>query len=308
MRIPDRMRSFFTAPRLPQTAFQISPGYISGIHLSPKNSGIQSRFIRRIEKGLVLSSYSEPNIRDRKHLSAHLKEGIKSLKSEDRKAALLLPEPSQRTFVFNFESLPSSAKEREQIIRFRIKKQMPMLAVDADLSYDVFDSSRVVAAIAKSAVVQDFENFFSENGWTVGFVGIPIIGLLGLIDWQKKGDFLLANLEEDSFSLLAVSDGRIVLCRQKTFGASGDMETWDRKTATVIQEIDNTVNFIEDHESKRLGEVWLRTGLPEEDAESIAERLLNSLPFSLIKIEERTDVGLGPNESRILAPLAGALR
>src|SRR4030042_6533266 len=131
-----------------------------------------------------------------------------------------VPERCLKILVLAFDSLPASDKERERIIRWRAKKQMAILPEDTRLSYEMVASSssrKVLAALARTPVIREYEDLFAGLGYEVGIAASPTISLLNLVDWENEKDFLVATLEEDSLGVIAVTQAEPALYRLKTF-------------------------------------------------------------------------------------------
>lgn len=257
---------FIKQPEL-DTAFQVSAGYVSGIRVSPKDRRIRHHFWLPLEEGLVRPSFVNPNIPRRDVLCAAINEGAGTLRISKHNIVLLLPDVSQRAFVLTFESLPAALEEREKVVRFRIKKLMPLLPEGVCLSYGVrpsVEGVKVLAAMAKRAVIKEYEETFAECHLKVRVAVPSFLGLLDLLPEEISEDILLVNIEQEAFSLLAYIAGEVSLFRQKSLGQErGDARPVLAQVNNIVQEVDNTANFIEDREKRRLAALWVRCGLAE---------------------------------------------
>jgi hypothetical protein len=236
-------------------------------------------------------------------------EGVEKFNVYDHGVSLLLPELSQRTFLFSFDAIPGTSKEREQIIRFRIKKQMPLLSEDVRITYDILrtkEKKKIISSVARSAVVREYENFFGQLRLKIRSVGLPLISLSHLVNWNQEKDFFLVNIERDSFSLLAVTDAEPSLYRQKPLMVrKGDNHLLER-VKNIVQEIENTAQFIRDKEKKEISSLWIRFGLLESE-EEILVNMESRLNMPIEKIESLVGLKLSLQEKKILAPLIGQL-
>ena len=303
-----RLNNFFTEQPLPSSALQVTSSYISGLHLSSKERKLKNHFVLPLPDGIIQPSFERTNIKDARLLEKKITERVEKLGMYDHGVALLLPELSQRTFVFSFDSLPNSSKEKEQVIRFRVKKQMPLLPDDVRISYDVIqakEGKKVVSSLARSSIIDDYENFFSQMRLKVRSVGIPILGLSNLIDWEKEKDFLVVNIEKDSFGLMAITNKEAYMYRQKPLMTVGEDDSAIR-VRNIVQEIENTAHFIEDKEKHKIAAVWVRLGLLERKEEMFSN-LEASLSLPVKSIDSLMGRGLASEDKRILAPLIGQL-
>jgi len=202
----DKITNYFMRQLLPRSAIQLTSSYLSGIHVSSKEGKIKNHFIFPLERGVIEPSFSNKNIKNPALLEKKIKQGLDKLHLSDNKIACLIPELSLKAFVFSFDSLPSSREHRERIIRFRVKKQIPLLPVDARFSFDRLrsnSSSKILVAVARASIIQEYEDLFSKLRLKVRAVGIPALSLYYLLKREEERDLLLINIEEDSLSLIA---------------------------------------------------------------------------------------------------------
>jgi len=303
-----KIKDFFTSPLCPPTVIQVSSSYVSGIQLDLKDGRARRHAVLELPAGILDPHFDRKNVADAAALSGILKEGLREFKGSGKKIACLVPEACLKIFVLSFDSLPASEKEREQIIRWRAKKQMAILPEDARLSYERVASSssiKILAALARTPVIREYEDLFSNLGLEVGIAASPTISLINLVDWENEKDLLVANIEEDSLGLIAVTESEPALYRLKTFsaGQEGGLR-FSQKIEAVVKEIENTVHFIEDREKREVRSLWFRSGL-KEGQEDILAGLQTGLEIEVRPILAPPWCGLDPELSAFLAPLAG---
>ncbi len=304
----DRIKGYFTQHPIPHSALQISSHYISGIRFSPKEGRIKNYFILPLEKGVIEPSFSKKNIKKPDILEKRIREGLEKLSLSEHNIACLIPELSLQTFVFSFDSLPPSRQEREQIVRFRIKKQMPILPADSRFSFRVIrsnNSEKILSAVARASVVQEYEDLFSRLRLKVRAIGVPTLSLFNLVERDKEKNLLLINIEENSLCLLAIVNSEIALYRLKSYILDSEADV-SGFVGNIIKEIENTVNFVEDREQEKVHSLLIRQGLLEND-EKMLRLLKERLPFPLKGIESCLDAELGLQEKKILSPLFGQI-
>jgi hypothetical protein len=302
------VKDYFLTPLCPPTIIQVTPSYVSGIHTDGKDGRVKRQVVFELPGGILEPHFDRKNITDPAALAGVLKEGLRKLETSGKKIACLLPESCLKILVLPFESLPSSDKEREKIIRWRAKKQMAVLPEDARLTYEAVTagpSIKVLVALARIPVIREYEDLFSGLGFDVGIASSPTISLLNLLDWKTEKDLLLANIEEDSLGLVAITQSEPALYRLKTFppGRDGGLR-FSQKVEAVVQEIENTAHFIEDREKRQVRSLWFRSGL-KEDEEDIRAGLRAALPFDVRPVLAPPACGLDAAGSAFLAPLAG---
>lgn len=301
---------WLTEPPKPQIAFQLTSRYMSGLRVTGKDKGQNKHVVLPVDAKTLRPSFSGINILEPARLETLLREGKDNLPINGHPVGVLLPEACQRTFVFSFSSLPRSPQEREQIIQHRIKKQMPMLAPNSRLAFyrmKAGEKERVFVAIANISVIKEYEGIFTRCGLKVGWVGVPIVGLYNVETWPTDRNVLLANLEENSLSLLTVIGGEVVLARQKAsfLPDSGEAGISD-KMSTILQEIENTLNFIEDQEGQTIHSLRLRLGRIS-DERIVRDTLADRLDCPVEDLTVSIPSTMRSEDRSLLAPLIGYL-
>lgn len=307
--IKDRIIEYFTKPPQFHSALYFTAKYIAGIHLSPKDKQVRNYFLLPLEEGAIEPSFTKTNINDMPSIEEKLKEGIEKLQLSEKKTACLIPELSLKAFVLSFDSLPSSMEEKQEIIRYRIKRQMGFYPEDARLSFQEIESDRekkLLVSLAKDSVIQEYEGCLNRQGLRVRALGSPVLGLYNVLNGQEE-DFLLINVEKESLSLVAVVNSEISLYRQKPFALDTQPEpSTAHQVDNIMTEVDNTAHFLEDTEKTEIRTLYVRLGFLSA-VEKMYARLEEQLPFSLKRIDLSQVERLNVKEREILSPLVGQI-
>lgn len=307
----EKIDNFFLQQPLPLAAFQLSSRYLSGLRASPPDRKIKHHFVFPFQGEVLNPSFYKKNMLDSAELDEKIKEGISKLQLVDHKVVFLLPELSQKSFVFSFDTLPASSKELEKILLFRIKKQIPVLPEDTRISFDVLKtnaSQKVLVTIARESVVREYEDFFSKFQLEVRVVGVPSLSLYNLVRGTEDENYMLIDVENDSFSLLGVINSEVSLYRQKPFSEEfHENKDFDEKWSNVVQEIRNTANFIEDKEERKISCFWVRFGV-FEPGEGALEILKDHCRCPVNPIESALSSPLPPLDKKLLSPLIGQIQ
>jgi len=324
MTILEKTKGFFFDQPKPLAAFQMASNYLTGVQLSSKDKKIKSHFTLLSEDGIIEPSFYRNNIKKLDLLSKLFDREMKKYPLTDKRVVFILPELSQKAFVLAFEKLPTHLKERDQLVQFRIKKQLPLLPDDSRIAYSLIPTKnkiRVLASVARASVIKEYENFFDRINIKVRSVGMPFEGLVNLLGKKKENEkekesvkknenknVMLVNIERDAFSLVGITSSEISLYRQKSFVLeSVDEKSLQQKNDDITLEIENTIQFLEDKENEKINSLWIRTGLHRD-----GDKMLSDLASRLSLPVEGTDTFLSgdltPNEKRILSPLLGHIQ
>ncbi|MFC2160369.1 hypothetical protein ACFLRX_01820 [Acidobacteriota bacterium] len=308
----DKAKGFFVDQPKPLAAFQMASNYLTGVQLSPRDKKIKSFFTLLLEGGIIEPSFYRNNIKKKDLLSNLFEREIKKHPLTDKRIVFVLPELSQKAFVLSFDKIPTQVKERDRLVHFRIKKQMPLLPDDARIAYSLIPTEnqvRVLASVARVSVIKEYEDFFGRLKINVRSVGMPFEGLVNLIGRKQKNDnTMLVNIEKDAFSLVGITSSEISLYRQKSFVLeSFDEKSLKQKNDDIALEIENTIHFIEDKEKTKMSSLWVRTGLPG-DGDLMLSDLAARLSIPVEGIETCLSGDLQPNEKQLLSPLLGHIQ
>ncbi len=304
MPLLKRLReSFFERP-LPDAVFDVRPDRLCGLRVAGRGRPGRGRFVLGLDKGLVAPSFDRPNLTGA-GLGLAVEQGKDALGLGGGTVSLLVPEPAVRVFILAVESLPALPEERESFIRWRVGKLMPLLPEDLRLAYDVppgFHSGKIIVAAAREAVVREYEDVFEPAGLRVGAVSVPTLSLANLRG-GPGGSGLLLNAEADRLIFLAVMDSEWTLYRQKGIGFD---QAAGPRTDTIVQELENTLHFLEDKEGKKVERVWVHAEGGEEAA-GIVSRLKEVLPLPVEPLAYEAPEDWSDREKAALAPLVGQI-
>jgi Tfp pilus assembly PilM family ATPase len=304
----NRLKNYLTEQPNPSAAFQISRSYVSGIHFSRKERRFGGHFVLPLPPGVLEPSFDRKNILDGAALEGKIREGTRRLRTGENAASLLIPESCLKVFVFSFDRLPASVKEREELLRWRLNKVIPVKPPDTRISYDIIKSDgqvKVFLAMARSSVIKEYEQLYARCGMKVRAVGIPAPSLVNLLKGDEARNALIVNVEADSVSLLAVLDFEISLYRFKPFLPDALPSMLPaQKFETIVNEVENTVHFIEDREKKKVDAVWVRSAVPKSEGDLLAYvKRRTALPWRSFEPAGPPMVDAG--DEQVLSPLIG---
>ncbi|MEN6312109.1 MAG: hypothetical protein ABFD80_11285 [Acidobacteriota bacterium] len=298
------LRARFIDRPSPDAVFSLSVGRLCGIRVSASGRAVRKRCILPFEREALAPSFDRPNAPAAAYIGPVIHDAKKRLGLGGGTVSLLIPEPCVRLFILSAESVPAAQAERENFVRWRIGKLMPLLPDDLRLDYAVSAGAgpkKIIAIAARDAVIREYEGLFEEAGLKVGTVTIPSLSLVNLLDGGTDESALILNIESDGLSFLAVMDGGWALYRQKALGTDLPAE---ERISLVVQEVENTVHFLEDKERKRAAKIRVRSELWEEGP-LVVSRLKDvlALPAEMIVAASPEDWNAG--ERAMLAPLVG---
>jgi len=306
-KLADRLKDYFTRRSLPSALFQISSGYVAGAAYSQKEKRITQTVLLPLERGAVEPSFDRGNIHDAGLLAETIKEAAARLKVSDGDVSLLVPDLCTRVFVLSLDSLPPSRSELENLIMWKIKKQIPLLAEDVRFSHEIIKTDkpqRVLVVLVRSGVIREYEMFFGKLRLNVRIVTIPSLQVMNLGNGNQPADLLVGNIEEDHISLAVFTDSQMLLYRSKGLSPERGGPVSAEGVNQIAVEVVNTLRFVEDREKKKIAAARLRLGLWEGNDE-LFRKLEPLLPLPVERIVPEKAPHLDSREREMLAPLLG---
>jgi hypothetical protein len=299
------LRTRFLDRPLPAAVFSLAAGRLCGIRVSAAGRADCRRCILPFERDVLAPSFDRPNAAAAS-VAPVVREAKKLLGLGGGTVSLLIPEPCVRIFILSPEAVPAAEAERETFIRWRIGKLMPHLPEDLRLDYAVSAGPgprKIIVIAARDAVIREYEGLFEAEGLRAGTVTIPSLSLVNLLDGGPDENVMLLNIEADGLSFLAVMDGGWTLYRQKALGTDLSLE---ERAGLVVQEVENTVHFLEDKERRRAARIRVCSERWQEGP-LVVSRLKDvlSLPAEMIAVPAPEDWDAG--ERAVLAPLVGQI-
>ncbi len=307
MTIGNRLRTHFTERLLPDAVFQIAPGHLSGIRVSRTDGSVKGGFVQPFRERPVTPSFDRPNVTGPAALEEAIDQGKRNLRLTSGSAALLIPEPSVRVFVMSVDSFPGSGKEREAFIRWRIGKQMPLIPEDARIDYAVTPgrgARKIIVAMARQVVIWEYEALFEKAGLKPVLVTAPSLALVNLVPPDGRKNGVLINIEDETLTVLALSEPGWSLYRLKDIGAPGAAA--GEREENIVREAENTIRFLEDRDRTRVERLWLRCAAAAEQPE-IRARLGERIALPIEPVDYHAPEVWTDAHKAVLAPLVGQI-
>jgi hypothetical protein len=299
-----RAERFFLEPIVPRTGFAVSRGRLDGLALAAKERRAAAHVSLELPAGVVEPSFDRPNIAGVRAFEERLRDAARRLGLSGAEVLLLLPESCFKAYVLLFEEFPSAAREREELLGHRLAKLLPLRPADVRMSYDVFasgDKTRVFLALARTAIVDEYERLFARLDLRVRTVSLPMLGLLPCVPDGADKTVLIVNVEEDSLGLLAAAGRDVALYRFKPIPPDAEA-----RPGQVLNEIQNTLHFLEDRESRPAAALYIRAPRAADGSDGLAfyrERL--TIPVK--PVEAPFPISASAAEKTDLAALMGHL-
>src|SRR5437870_12253534 len=147
----------------PKLACEIAPDRVIAARASDSGQSLELCSTSELAPGCVVPDLTEGNLLQRDSVVSALREALGHVGARSRDVVAVLPDAAVRVVLLDFETLPDNRDEAESVVRFRLKKSLPFDTDKAKVSYHAQPSRtgvRVIAAVALSSVVEDYEAVF----------------------------------------------------------------------------------------------------------------------------------------------------
>jgi len=236
--------------------------------------------------GVVAPDLTETNVRDRNALYRALHDALDSVSGRSTDVIAVLPDSTVRVVLLDFESLPSKRDEAEAVVRFRLKKSLPFDLDKAKVSYHAEKAAsgvRVIAAVALTSVVEEYESLFREAGYNPGVVLSSTLSALGAMSGERPT--LVLKVDSRTTSIAILAQKQLLLFRALE-NPSGSAITGEK----LAEDVYPSVVFFQDTYNLNIDQIFV-SGLPhaQEAAPALkaqtgaeVQDLVSSLPVNKI--------------------------
>ena len=198
----------------PKLACEVAADRVLAGRVSERGDMVEACAARELSPGSLVPDLTEGNLKDRQGVSRVIRETLGAVSGRSRDVIAVLPDTAVRVALLDFETLPNNRQEAEGVVRFRLKKSLPFDVEKAKVSYQTQSASgglRVIAAVALSSVIEDYESVFREAGYAPGVVLPSMLAALGATQADKP--VMVVKVDARTASIAIVQGQQLLLFR-----------------------------------------------------------------------------------------------
>lgn len=251
----------------PRIACEISADRVLAGKLAEAGGLVDECAARELPPGSVVPDLTESNILQPEVVRKAINDAVGSVAGRLRDIIGILPDAAVRVVLLDFDTLPSNPVEAEGVVRFRLKKSLPFDVDKAKVSYHVQQSLgglRLVAAVALSSVIEDYEAAFRDAGYSAGVILPSMLAALGAADADSPTLVLKVDARTTS---LAILDKQQLLLFRTLENTRGVTVTGEQ----LAEEVYPSVVFFQDTYHTNIERIYV-AGLPESGGAAPALR------------------------------------
>jgi type IV pilus assembly protein PilM len=252
-------------------ACEIAADRVLVARASDRGGGIEMCATGELKSGSVVPDLTEANLRERNDVLETVKQSLAAVGGRSRELIAVLPDAAVRVMLLDFETLPAKREEAESVLRFRLKKSLPFDVDKAKVSYQAQTAStgmRVVAAVALTSVIEEYESIFRDAGYIPGIVLPSMLAALGAADSQKPT--LVLKVDAGTTSIAILENDQLLLFRTLENG-SGITISGEQ----LAEEVYPSVVFFQDTYNLNIGQIFV-AGLSDSGGAASALRSLQT--------------------------------
>jgi len=179
----------------PRAAIELSADGVLGAALDTSGGEPEYSF-DSLPAGALVPGIAEPNIRSAEKVTEAIRSALSGMTLHSRAVTVVLPDPSVRVFMLDFESLPSRPAEVMPVLRLRMRKMVHFDVEHAGISYQVLSQSpngiKVLTAILPGSVLAEYESAVRSSGYDPGAILPSSLAALEVVTSLEA--VLIANL------------------------------------------------------------------------------------------------------------------
>jgi type IV pilus assembly protein PilM len=296
------MTATLTSRSKPKLACEIAPDRVLAGRVAENGGIVEMCASHELAPGSVVPDLIEANLRERTSVYETIRETLESVGGRSRDVVAVLPDAAVRVALLDFEELPPNREEAEGVVRFRLKKSLPFDVDKAKVSYQAQPSTngvRVIAAVALSSVVEDYEAAFREAGYSPGIVLPSMLAALGAADAQRPT--LVVKVDARTTSIAILENEQLLLFRtlENTRGVTITGEQ-------LAEEVYPSVVFFQDTYHLNIDQIFV-AGLPESGGAAPALRAQTGAEVRELVAASQLAKSVGPVPRWRMAGVVGAL-
>ena len=198
----------------PRIACEVAADRVVAARATENGSLVDVYSTRTLSAGAVAPGLAPANVVRRDELRLAISDVLAAVGGRTRDVIAVVPDASVRVLLLDFDTLPEDPQEAASIVRFRLRKSLPFDVDQAALSYQARRTNgalRVVAAVAPSTVIQEYESAFREAGYSPGVVLPSMLAALGIVD--SEGPTMVVKVDGVTITVAIVDRDELRLFR-----------------------------------------------------------------------------------------------
>jgi hypothetical protein len=271
---------------LPRIVYEIAPGFVLGARLDARSRQVRRLAVRELAADSVEPFAHRPNLTNTGDLREALRGVAQTVGNGNGSCGLLIPDGAVRVAVLDFETLPENRKDREALVRWRMRENLPAAPEEARLSLQVLSKDaghvEMLVVAVRTSVLAEYEQALEPMNGGLSLVLPATLAILPLLPGEGHNGELLLHVCAGWMTSVVLHEDRVKMwkCSELRAESAGEVA----RTAAI--EAARVSESARDHLRIETGEVWLlarpmaTAGLSEEISRTLAKEVYPLEPQS----------------------------
>jgi len=209
------------------TAIEIAAARVTVVGLAGTGASgrrISSHATEPLPPGVVVPGLAAPNLLQPNVVTDALRRALdRAGLGGVRRAALVIPDSAARVSLLSFEAMPARPAEREELIRWQLRKATPFPIDDAQVTHFLASSlggtSNIAAVVARREVVAEYEQAAASAGIHAGLVDLASFNVMNAAigaGLAPAEDWLLVHRLQEATTLAILRGQDLLFYRHRT--------------------------------------------------------------------------------------------
>jgi type IV pilus assembly protein PilM len=204
------------APDVPMWACELTASQVVVVRASRDRKQVRSQASAHLPDGALRPDLRDPNIVDEDAVRSAVSEALAGAGFSGSEIAVVIPDDAVRVSVLSVDSFPSSVKEQDTFIRWKLKKSVPFDIGNAALAYEVIGKEpalELLVLLSPRSVTRQYEELMESLGLHPGIVVPSTVAAFNLLD-GLDGDTLFVKAAPGVITTSIFLDGRLRFYRK----------------------------------------------------------------------------------------------
>lgn len=207
----------------PKLACEIAADRVLVGRLGEDGHSLEACGSQELAPGSVVPDLVEGNLRQRDAVKTAVEEALGRVAGRSHDVIAIVPDAAVRVVLLEFDTLPADSEEAASVVRFRMKKSLPFDVDKARVSYHSHKSNggvRVIAAVALSMVVEEYEAAVRDAGFSPGVVMPSMLAALGAAAGESPTLVVKVDSRTTSIAILNAEQLQLFRTLENTRGVT----------------------------------------------------------------------------------------
>ena len=247
---------------LPALVIEIEPAFVVGARLDSSGRSLRRIAMRGLDPQIINPMPNGSNITNREQLRRALTGVAEVIGNGNKKLGLLLPDGSVRVAILKFETLSGDSHEREELVRWRMKENLPYPPEEAKLSYQFLWNEPgdvgVLGVAAKTTMLGEYEEALGLEDGGLELILPSTVALLPLVPETESEAQLLVHVCSGWVTAVLINGARVLSWRTKAL----ENAVPDDLVKDLASEVNRVLASSRDRLQIEVGKIWLCTRPP----------------------------------------------